>query len=582
MPMRDQYQLSGTGLILAAVSAVVLLYFPWGGVLHTGVAVPEHLGWGLFGGGFVLMSLTCQTAVYRSRLLIAGGILLTLPLLWIPDQADVWRALTRVAALWGGGVLLAGLAGRQMKDNGVHLLVCLVMLTGVPCALSVLFRVFFPGIFHQWLPWIGGGWASGGYLQPDLMALWLAVSVVAGLHLWLFKRWVIVLPTMLLLTVALVLTFRLAGMMSVALACALMLLVTGLGLRRRLLGGIALLCLSGVGAWLVMSRVLGRPVELAWPTELVMLPLLLRAGMALLLAHPFTGTGYGHFAASLPDGIRMAGLSDRWHPGFVAEHPGSELLYWTTEGGLLALAGIVLLLVWGVRLLFMLWRQAVRSGGYGQRGSEGVGLLFCALPLLLTTLVAGMPWYQSPLHYLLFIVLIGAAAAWLSEPEVTGKPSRPMGGLLRVLLCIAGLAVLWFAVTGTRVAMTLQDARQSGGKDVSALVAARRLNPLYLPDDVNFALTMHQLQQFNQSGDKALLAGTEPFFQDYLTRHPDPNVYSLYITVLDKQGKSEEAERVYQEGQHRVPWDRRFTPDPPVHAESPPHQEGNYSGETER
>ncbi|MEH4267089.1 hypothetical protein POY11_30320, partial [Klebsiella aerogenes] len=71
-----------------------------------------------------------------------------------------------------------------------------------------------------------------------------------------------------------------------------------------------------------------------------------------------------------------------------------------------------------------------------------------------------------------------------------------------------------------------------------------------------------------QTGNVAVLAGTEPFFRDYLTRHPDPNVYGMYITVLDKQGKSDDAERVYQQGQHRVPWDARFTPDAVVSGSS--------------
>lgn len=566
--MRDQCYFTGKTSAVASLLLIVLLYFPWGKVLHTGIAVPEHLGWGLFGLSFLLMALCFPRVIYRSGLLMAGGLLLTLPLLWMSASADIWLATTRVAALWGGGLLLCWLGGRDVTRSEAYLLARLVMFSGVLFALTVLFRHAAPAVFLHWLPVAGGGWATGGYLQPDLMALWLAVSVVATLHLWLFRPGVWLALVMVALMVALTFSLRLSGLLCVAAVGMLMLLAAARGLRRRLLGGILLLLLAGGGAWLVMTRVLHQEAIFAWPTGWVALPQMLRACLALLLSHPLAGIGYGQFTGSLPDGMQLAGLSAQWHPQFIATHPGSEPLYWVTEGGAPALIGVLLLLAWCVHLMALLWCQSRRVGGYGQTGSEGQGLLFCALPLLIATLVAGTPWYQSPLHYLLFLVLTGTAMSWLSKPKSVWQPSRPLALLSRGLLLFAGLAVLWFTLTGTRVALALQAAHQTNAKEVSALVDAQRMNPLYLPDDVHFALAVHQLQQFSQTGDKALLAGTEVFFNDYLTRHPDPNVYSMYITVLDKLGKSNDAERVYEDGQRRVPWDHRFAPDVPADAPS--------------
>lgn len=568
--MRDSCHLTGKSGAVAGLLWVALLYFPWGKVLHSGIAVPEHLGWGLFGLGFWLMALRFTPALYRSWLLIAGGLLLTLPLLRLSAGADIWLAATRVAALWGGGLLLCWLGGRDVSRGETYVLARFVILTGVLLALTVLFRHVAPGSFALWLPLAGGGWATGGYLQPDLIALWLAVSVVATLHLWLFRpsEWLAL--VLVLLMVSLTLSLRLSALACVAVVGLLMLLAAARGLRRRLLGGVTLLLLAAGCTWLVMTRVLHLEAVFAWPTGWAALPQTLRACLALLMAHPFTGTGYGQFAGSLPDGVQLAGLGAQWHPRFMVGHPGSEPLYWVVEGGILALVGMLLLLVWGVRLMALLWRQCRRVGGYGHAGSEGQGLLFASLPLLLVTLTAGTPWYQSPLHYLLFLVLTGVAMGWLSEPKNSWQPPHLLAQFSRGLLLIVGGGVLWFALTGTRVALALQAAHQSNAKEVSTLVKARRMNPLYQPDDVNFALAVHQLQQYSQTGDKALLTGTEPFFSKFLMRHPDPNVYSMYITVLDKQGKSDRAEQVYEEGQHRVPWDRRFAPDVPADVPSSP------------
>ena len=568
--MRDSCHLNGKSGAVAGLLWVALLYFPWGKVLHTGIAVPEHLGWGLFGLAFVLMALRFPQAVYRSWLLIVGGLLLTLPLLWLSAGADVWLAATRVAALWGGGLLLCGLGGRDVTRGEASVLARLVMLTGVLLALTVLFRHLAPSPFARWLPLAGGGWATGGYLQPDLLALWLAVSVVATLHLWLLRPGAALALVLVVLMVSLTLSLRLSALTCVAVVGLLMLLAAARGLRRRLLGGVLLLLLAVGGTWLVMTRVLHQEAAFAWPTGWSALPQTLRAGLVLLMAHPFTGVGYGQFAGSLPDGVQLAGLTAQWHPRFMVSHPGSEPLYWAVEGGVPALVGMLLLLVWVGHLMVLLWRQSRRVGGYGHAGSEGLGLLFAALPLLLVTLTAGTPWYQSPLHYLLFLVLTGMAMGWLSESKDTWQLPRPLAVLCRGLLLVVGVAVLWFALTGTRIALALLTAHQSNAKEVAALVDARRMNPLYMPDDVNFALAVHQLQQFSQTGDKALLAGTEPFFSNFLTRHPDPNVYSMYITVLDKQGESDKAEQVYKEGRRRVPWDRRFAPDVPTDAPSSP------------
>lgn len=559
--MNDLRHLKGKPGLLAGLMLTVLLYFPWGLALHTGIAVPEHLGWGLLGVLFLFLALRASGAFYSSRLLLAGGVLLSLPVLWMPEHADTWRALTRLAALWSGVIILCWLGGRTSGDKDMHLLAAVVTFTGFVCAASVLFRVLFPKAFSLWLPLAGGGWATGGYLQPELMALLLATSLITALYLWLFRGRLMLLPIIAVLAFALTLCLRLFPLVCVAVASLMMLMAAARGLRRRFIVSLIVMLLAGGLAWAALTQVSAQQPVLAWPTDRAMWLQTFRACLALLMAHPLTGTGYGYFAGSLPQGMQLAGLLATWKSRVVLEHPGSEWLYWVTEGGAVALAGLVLLLTWGRRLYAALWRQSSRAGGLGQGGSEGLGLLYCAFPLLMATLLTVAPGYSSPLHYLLLIVLAGAAVSGLTVRRTCGTASGN-GSLLRKLFFIVpAVVVLWFSLTGTRVAISLQDARQTSGREVASLEQAHRMNPFYLPDDAAFAMTIHRLQQFSQTGDKALLAGAEPFFRDYLSRHPDPNVYSTYITVLDKQGKADEAEKAYEEGQRRVPWDPRFAPD---------------------
>ncbi|MGV3345642.1 O-antigen ligase family protein [Enterobacteriaceae bacterium LUAb1] len=564
----SRHQIRQIGVAVGLCLAI-LLYFPWGWTLHNGISVPEYAGWGLPYALFLIIACQSPLRFYRSWLLLGASVLLTLPLLWMSAQADIWSAACRIAALWTGVVIVCWLAAHAAAEATVKIVIRVTVFIGLLCALSVGVRLFFPGFFALWQPLAGGGWAPGGQLQPDLMSLLLSTALLATLHCWLFEKHRLMLPVLIIIMFSLTLCLRLSGLVTLAISCVLLLLVIARERRRHFLAGLAVMLLSSAAACLVIVQILHQPLRFVWPEGWSSLPLLLRACIALLAAHPLTGVGYGHFAGSLPDGIMLTGQASHWHPLFTTAHPGNEPLYWITEGGLIAAAGVLLLLCWGCRVFVQLWRQARQAGGCGNTGSEGLSLSLCALPILLATL-AGTIWYQSPLHYLLFLAFTGISVACLPKPINIWQPAPVTRLTGRVLLLVAGLAGLWFVLTGTRVALAVQDARQTMGKEVSALQQARQFNPWYMPDEVGFALTIHQLQLFRQTHDASFLAHSESFFQNYLRRHPDPNVYSMYITMLDIQGKSADAERVYREAQKRVFWDVRFAPDDSAGSVSPP------------
>lgn len=554
------------GIILGAVLCVLLLYFPWGAVLQTGIAVPEYAGWGLFGVWLLVMTVGSPLVFHRSPLLLLAVLLLSLPLWWTAAQGDLWHAVMRVLALWGGTLVLLWLGARPLPASQAFLTAQTVVAVGVVCALSVLVRLFLPALHAAWLPLAGGGWATGGFLQPDLMALFLATAIAAGLQLWLVKKTPLMLPLLVVLSLALTLCQSLVADAGVLMMVLVTLVVCARGLRRWLLGGVFAIVAGALVAWLLMGP-LHLPVvrPMAW----TMMAAIFRGCLVLIAHHPLLGTGYGSFEGQLPAGMAMAGLAGI-HPHYTVTHPGNELLLWVTEGGMVAAVGLLLLLGWGAKLAFDVLRQARRVGGYGHEGSDGLGWLLCALPLALSCLV-GSPWYQSPLHYLLFLVFTGVALARLTGPAREYHPGRGVSCGLKAAMAVAGVAALWFTLSGVGVAVGVQNARQSMARDVQGLVLARQVNPWYLPDEVGFALTVNQLQQFNQTRDLTLLPPAEAFLRGYLQRHPDPNVYSMLITLLDKQGRSAEAEAVYQEGQRRVPWDKRFAPDVDATAASP-HQ----------
>ncbi|MFQ9621647.1 MAG: Wzy polymerase domain-containing protein [Enterobacteriaceae bacterium] len=78
-------------------------------------------------------------------------------------------------------------------------------------------------------------------------------------------------------------------------------------------------------------------------------------------------------------------------PGLT--YPHNDLLFWWVEGGAVALLGLLVLGVSGFWLL--LRRPGVRQ----------LALLACLMPILLHTQLE-YPLYQSPVHWLLVLILV--------------------------------------------------------------------------------------------------------------------------------------------------------------------------------
>jgi len=201
--------------------------------------------------------------------------------------------------------------------------------------------------------------------------------------------------------------------------------------------------------------------------------------------------------------------------------------------------------------------NTIRSGGYGSNDSVGLGWLLSSTPLSLHMLFDS-PWYASPVHYFIFLLLVSMAITCMHKSGKSNIKSLSSTIPTRIITILLGCGLLWYSVTGTFVAVGVQEVRQSQGRDINTLHAAELYNPWYMSDSVKFAKAVNLLNQFDATSDTAKLS--QAIIKDYLMRHPDPNVYSVLITALDMQGSSTEAESLYFQAQDKLPWDDRFAP----------------------
>lgn len=540
-------------VIFAAVSCL-LINLPWHSLLPADTVIPEYAGWVLPGLLFLVMAISGRMVFSRAPLLLLSFLILTLPLLWMPPGSDAWRAVTRVLMMWCGGVFLLWLAACRVSEGLAAFSADALIVTGLVCALSVLLMVLWPAGYAHWIPLQIDMRPSGGFRQVNLMASFLVTMLALSLHRWLLSGQRRFLLAVAMLMVATVWTQSTVGLLGVVVVFCLMTMAGWRVIRRRLCLALAVLVLTWVAARLSMALMSLAPFidhDDSREARLQMWHVCLQ----LMRMHPWAGVGYGMFEGAYPQGLLL--LHETSLTG-VLTHPHNELLYWLTEGGLTVAIGLALLLAWGAGASLRLWALGRAAGGYGRPGSDATGLAVCTLPVLLHTQTE-YPWYLSGVHFVLFLFLAGLALSRMAPalPVVVLPPRIHFAS--RALLAIAGVFLVWFSLTGTLVRVGIDTAKQTMATDISLFEQVRGLNPWFMPDQQAFVTSLHDMQLFNQDGDPARLGRAEQFYRDYLLRHPDPNVYAMYLQVLSLDGKTAQAKQVYDEARWRVGWDSRFS-----------------------
>lgn len=222
--------------------------------------------------------------------------------------------------------------------------------------------------------------------------------------------------------------------------------------------------------------------------------------------------------------------------------------------------GLVCLISWGILLFARAWRDARAAGGYGQPGSDALGWLVCSLPILLHT-QGEYPLYQSHVRYTDLILLLGLSVSRLNTPHAVRQPAGWTSRGIRITDLVAGLGVIVFAVTASRVSTGISMAEQTTGLVVQPRLDARQWNPRYETDAVNHGLLLRDIRTYGitRAADSTA-AATAAVLRGYVARHLGPNAYAMYLGALGLQGNMAEYRRVMAEAHWRVSWNPRFAP----------------------
>lgn len=509
-----------------------LFYVPNSG--GAGVALPFNL---LFTAwlGLVVTLLAWRnkqvTRTERQPLLMAGAWLLLLPWLFhARDNPGVWVLLAALA-LWQ---VLLRLPFTQNHKQTVLLGVFTLALGQASIGLLQAFCPHFAARLYEF-DWLRNhGRPYGIFQQVNLLASFLATGVGCGFLLLLTVRrrlaWLFM-AGLGVLAFVLALNQSRAGAIGAVVVVAAILFATGRDRMKRAGAALAVMMLAAWAGWYVTQHITvlvnGEPYLMArdYANSTQERWQILRITWQMIMQHPWAGWGYGTFEYTF----------SRWalaHPqsGYtyssIVTHPHNELLYAWFQGGIAALTGMLML---AAGWMWMVIRALKTS-----RAERAYPLLI--LPLL-AHLNLEYPFYQSLIHFGLFLLLLRLGVRQMPQPVRRATAGR------RLFQGLCGLSLVAFSGVGLYANHQLTTCERSQFANFPNPA------PWYFAtqfERARFDEMVALLMDYNRSKNASQLDAFMSRAQAWSLRHNDANVWRSMIMIEQFRGHTAQAAEMAQ------------------------------------
>lgn len=526
-----------------------------------GAALIMAVWWGLAIEGHTVITPICRT-------LLAASLLLILPVGFTHPE---WQsgALWRLAGLFTGVLFYFTWLQVRMTTRQRHAVLYVILIATAVQALIVLLQLFAPQLVQCWVP-VNSGRAVGIFQQPNVtasfiaigMALALAAFILPGFHIanlnaerW--RRRALALALVLLPMVLVWLQSRTGWLAGILVSGAFILCFYRRCSRR-----------ASIASFLMIGGTLTAVLVLWWGD----LPggniryishagsnhariSMLNDTLAMIAEKPFAGWGYGGFEYSFQHFRLAHGLSTE--AVGISRHPHNELLLWWVEGGLVALSGMVLLIIGGLKLMIRACYSDVWAFVLGKAtAGEAMALCIAMLPILLHTQTE-YPFYLSTLHWLVFLMLLAMLDRLVSQRLGVLTPG-PVFTRFRLPMLTLSLLAFFAASTGLYSGLVLTQAEKKGLQDMHQVESLPVWMSWMHTERLQFDRQLSALQRFNATRDEQLLETYTQWAQSYLNQRIDKNVYANLVMILRFQQQDVLAEQYQREAAGLFPMDERF------------------------
>ncbi|NKB38800.1 MAG: hypothetical protein GKR93_16840 [Gammaproteobacteria bacterium] len=468
-------------------------------------------------------------------------LLLAMPLLWDPIATN--------AGLFRIGAILAGLV----------FYVCLFSVFNRDSEKNLLWIIFVAGLIQAIWAFLYFSFAeppllTGIFRQPNVMASFLVSTYLVSLVLLRTSYWKTTKPPLASLIVFTVFAF-LVGIIIfklnsrtayLCLLVSLPLLLLSLIDRSRYMW-LSVVCLliglivAAIDSNLLSVEQMGKRLAIGsadvssgrwaiWEVSWTMLQDFF----------PF-GIGYGNFEVLYHDYRAIL----YWHSGIegaaTVHHPHNEFMLWLIEGGFVAVVALFAFTIY----------QLIRIAKKGRSAYPYVVLL---LPLAIHAMLE-YPFYQSTLHFILFLSLFFLTELNIAERQVTTVNNRIYHGAL----CHLSFFILSFFFLGNLLAIHKVRGfynKDGDNRNVSAIEGI--LNKSAVQRGVDYAIVNDMLAGLRLQPDAELLSEYLSHIDRMLLRSPRPELYIALMEGYKVVQDNESREKIKKIAHYYYPNDNRF------------------------
>ena len=484
------------------------------------------------------------------RWFVAGVVILGLPLLYTRLE---WRL--NGGLYWAGAAvgLLFYFSCVQLKlsRKGIYSLASLWLLACISHALLILLQLTPAG---GWIAWpVPNNRPYGVFQQVNLLATLLACGI--GLALFLFlvpenrqnkcKRLLSAFALFIFPCVLVLIQSRI-GWLSAITTVMIMLILMG-SVREKSQSVILLLLGIAAGWWCKNYTLIGEVSHLSSNNARLEA---IKSSWEMIQQRPWTGWGSGGFEYTFQHFRLMQGKSTEGIGIFA--HPHNEFLFWGVEGGAVALGGLLLIIIGGIKIVIPAWHRYRR-----ERNPLPLALCIIILPVLLHTQTE-YPFGLSTLHFALCLLLLAQADKLSNTSSVDMPVSRPAVSLLSIIMTAISLVVILWMCSAFWLGLILTDIERRGMQDIQPLASMPDIVLITQYERVEFDKNLNKLMRYNQSRDLQLLECYRLWAEEYLKIHTESNVYFSLIMILNYQGSTEDRDRYLSLAKKLFPQENKF------------------------
>ena len=258
----------------------------------------------------------------------------------------------------------------------------------------------------------------------------------------------------------------------------------------------------------------------------------------LIKNNPLFGIGYGNFLSAFrlhyaqrkqeEPSLKTIGNSNM-------DHPHNETMFWMVEGGIIPLAGLLII---AGGFLIMLWKI---------KKKEAWAMAGLVIPILIHTQLE-LPFYLSLIHWFIFIFLLyfmDEEYGILHEAKIQ----------LPVFICIIALLlpiiIIYYMGTTLQTAKAITRFERTGFSKPSLLVSVK--NPRAWQKKYETIVMKLDLRIAKQTKDYKKLKDYIDWAENYVKHSPYLFIYYDLATAYQAMGDKEKAWEVYRYAQYLYP-----------------------------